>query len=259
MWENHKFQFVCFCHVHHVDAVDMGSASVNDDSHLLHITRGEGEVLLDNAHRFALRRGDVVAIPRGAPYLMRIGADFEMLNLHYQLWLEDGRHLEEALRLPYLFHPGHFEGCERKLREMRDLEDTLRRASLAYQVVVEHLAASPLLRVEGKVIDERMARVAKYLGSETCHECDIAAVARIACLSGSQLNRRFKEAFGVSPRQFWERRRLRAVCLRITRTRQTFAEIAEAFAFSSPYYFSRWFKKNVSCSPSAFRHGQTNY
>ncbi len=242
----------------------MINSSINSDSHLLHITRGKGEITLNKIHKFSLCQGTVIAIPRGTSYVMKISKNFEMLNLHYQIWLENGQYMDERLRLPYFSSPDYFNECEQKLRKMRILSgeskmEVLQKSSLAYQIIMEHLALTNLIEIKRDIIDERIDRAANYLNSKVCHSYDIKTVTRIACLSKSQLNRKFKQAFGIPPHQYWEQQRLREACLQIKQTGKNFAEIAEFFNFSSPDYFSRWFRKNISCSPSAFRNSQVNY
>jgi len=45
---NHKFQLVSFCQVFHAEASGVGRIHINDDSHLLHITRGTGTVFIED-------------------------------------------------------------------------------------------------------------------------------------------------------------------------------------------------------------------
>jgi AraC-like DNA-binding protein len=263
--ENHKFQFISFCYVYHENGnLSSNKIQINNDSHLLHITRGAGSITIDGTNKFSLRRGAVVSIPRQTPFIMELSHNFEMLNIHYQIWLKDGQYFDDKFLLPYLFFPDYFNRCEQKLKKMhilsdKTLDDMLQIPLLAYDIVLSHFTSCELMEIHKNVIDERIDQVAKYLRADNCHIYDIKAVTKLACLSRSQLNRKFKQFFGIPPHQYWEQQRLRKICLQIKQTQKPFAEIAEDFDFSSPYYFSRWFKKKVACSPSFFRNNPTNY
>ncbi|MCF7854982.1 MAG: AraC family transcriptional regulator [Candidatus Pacebacteria bacterium] len=263
MLHKHTFQFISFCHVYHRDPTHSDRTNINDDCHLLHITRGQGEIVLDLEHRFDLVRGVVIAIPRGVPFSMSIGGGFEMLNIHYQLWLRDGRHIGDVLRLPYCFRPSYFDHCEERLRRLDSMSEdsigeSLRRSSLAYQIVIEHYASRDLICTTPSVADERIEKVANYLAlNPTAY--DMKTLEGLARLSRSQVNRTFRAAYGLSPHAFWEQHRLRKICMDIKRGGKTLAELAEEYGFSSPQYFSRWFRKQTSCSPSEFRNAAPDY
>jgi len=263
--KNHKFQFISYVSVYHRNGYPYsGKIHINNDSHFLHITRGTANITIDETNKFSLRRGAVVSIPKQIPFTMVCSHNFEMLNIHYQIWLKNDKCLDDTFRLPYLFFPDYFNSCEQKLKKMhilsdKTLDDMLQKPLLAYDIILEHLASFELIEIHKNIIDERIDRVAKYLRSGNCHIYEIKAVTKLACLSRSQLYRKFRQLFGISPHQYWEQQRLRKICLQIEQTQKTFTEIAEYFGFSSLYYFSRWFKKKVACSPSFFRNNPTNY
>ena len=254
--ENHKFQFISLNPVFHKNE-SWSSISVNKDSHMKHVTRGAAVITLDGKHKFKLHRGAVIFIPRQVIYNMRVNPDFEMLNIHYQIWLKDGEYLDDRLRLPYVFYPDYFEDCEHKLRKMISLPagNMLQKSLLAYDIVVNHLSSCNLIETHRHVIANKIDQVAEHLRSDDCIVYNIEEILRIACLSKSQFIRKFKQAFGLSPHKYWEQRLLLKICLQIEQTKKTLTEIAEDFGFSSPYYFSRWFKKNAGYSASSFRKG----
>jgi AraC-like DNA-binding protein len=260
--ENHKFQFITFCYVYHKHG-RQSPVCINNNSHLLHITRGTTVITIDGKSN-RLHRGAVVFIPRQTIFDMGISPDVEMLNIHYQIWLKDGKYLDDNLRLPYVFYPDYFDNCEQELRKMIPLStytlgNMLQKSSLAYGIVLKHLSSFDLVKTQRHVLANKIDQVAEYLRSDDCLVYDIEAVIKLAHLSKSQLNRKFKQVFGISPHKYWEQQLLRKICIQIEQTQKTFTQIAEDFGFSSPYYFSRWFKKNADCSPSSFRNTPTIY
>ncbi|MCK4982646.1 MAG: helix-turn-helix transcriptional regulator [Victivallaceae bacterium] len=260
--EKHKFQFISFIPVYHKHG-RRSPVCINNDSHLMHITCGTAVINVDGKSN-RLHRGAVVFIPRQTTFVMGMSPDSEMLNIHYQIWLRGGEFLDDKLCLPYVFYPDYFDSCEQKLRRMmllseNTLPNMMQKASLSYDIISQHLSSCELVKTHRHVIADKIDQVAKYLRSDDCLVYDIEKVVQLACLSKSQLNRRFKQVFGISPHKYWEQQLLRKICIKIEQTQKTFTELAENFAFSSPYYFSRWFKKNAGCSPSSFRNAPTIY
>lgn len=259
---NHKFQFISCLRVYHEHgcATSKDKININLDSHLLHICNGYGTINIDKNKDIKLQPGSVVSIPRKTPFTMKLGDGFEMLNIHYQVWIEDDSYLNDRFRLPFVMCPDFFKVCERKLRKSINLPNNnfgiLQKSALIYDVVSRYLGAFELIKIDEGVIDERIGLVAEYLKSESCNNFDSEKISRISCLSNSQLNRKFKQYFNMSPHQYWEKQVLLKVCIDIEQTSKTFMEIARDFNFSSSYYFSRWFKKKMECSPSFFRANQ---
>ena len=255
--KNHKFQFISFCHVYHEHG-RLSPVCMNNDSHLLHISRGSMIITIDGTNEFILKRGAVVFVPKQTTYSMKISSGLEMLNMHYQMWLKGGEYLDDILRLPYVFYPDYFKNCEQKIRKVLSLsEDSvgniLQKSSTAYDILLQHLSSYDLVKSHRHVVASKINQVAEYLRSDDCLSYDIKTIINIACLGKSQLNRKFKQVFGISPHKYWEQQLVRKICIEIEQTQKNFAEIAENFGFSSPYYFSRWFKNNIGCSPSSFR------
>lgn len=265
MFEKHTFQFISFCPVYHRFGHESGVFHVNNDSHLIHVVRGEGSVTLRGEGEFLLRSGAVVAIPPFLPYRMRLSADFEMLNIHYRLLLADGETFERSARLPFLFHPENFAECEKMLRTMAtcivdvgDQSTVFEMARFAYDLVTSYITLNNLVE-RPAIRDKRMLRAEKYLKENEMEAFDVDRLAKLACLSKSQFNRRFRAVFALSPHAYWEKIRFSKVCLMLRYDDVSIAEVAESFGFSSPFYFSRWFKKMAGSSPSEFKKSVIKY
>ena len=262
MIENHLFQFVSFIYVSH-DKDRESLVMINDDSHILHITKGTARIRISDIDEFDVHRGDVVFIPRRTPFYMMIKRGFEMQNLHYKMCFDNDEYMDEKLRLPYHFSPVYFDNCEKCLRSLHDMtkknKSIFKRASVAYDIITTHMCYQELIRANISKRDEIIYKATEYLSSPECSSFDIAKIARSSCMSTSQLNRRFLAHIGTSPHKFWEKQRLKAVCIKLKYSDKTIGEIADEFEFSSPYYFTRWFKKNMKCTPSRFRKEDLNY
>lgn len=74
-----------------------------------------------------------------------------------------------------------------------------------------------------------------------------------AGLGRSRLNALFLQATGVSPRRYYERRRLETCERLLVHTGTSLKEIAFDLGFGSESHFSHWFRGHRAVAPSAFR------
>lgn len=75
----------------------------------------------------------------------------------------------------------------------------------------------------------------------------------MAGLSVSQFERRFSNAFGVSPRQYLLRIRIESAARLLASTEQTVSEIALACGFHDHAHLSKSFRKMMHVSPTRYR------
>ncbi len=72
-------------------------------------------------------------------------------------------------------------------------------------------------------------------------------------LSVSQINKLFSKQAKVTPKQFWNYRRLVAAQSAVMGSKESIKVIAFSLGFSSPESFARWFHANAGYSPKVFR------
>jgi len=253
----HKFQFISYCPVFHANESGVGRTHINDDCHLLHITRGTGTLFIEDKHH-ALQPGVVAAIPPFVRFYFKVHAPFEMLNIHYRLWLENGDLLEERAVLPMIFRPAYFRAIKTILRAMqntlkRDLPDKLLLSAMAYEVVLRHIVFTPLIETDRPVIDARLMNACRRLSAPDYAVFQAKEIARLCGLSASQMNRLFQKCFHMTPHKFWEKRRFIEYCHQLRTTNLPASKIAAQFGMEDNAYFSRWFKKMAGCAPSEYR------
>jgi transcriptional regulator GlxA family with amidase domain len=78
-------------------------------------------------------------------------------------------------------------------------------------------------------------------------------LATMAGLSVSQFERRFRDAFGTSPRQYLVRIRVDAAAKLLTDTERTVSEIALECGFHDHSHLSRSFRKIMQVTPTGYR------
>ena len=100
---------------------------------------------------------------------------------------------------------------------------------------------------------DAFAKVVDYLHRRYGDPLKTAKLARMAHLSVPQFERRFRRAFGTSPRQYLLRVRIENSARLLAETDQTVSEIAQTCGFYDHAHFSRSFRKQMNTSPTEFR------
>ncbi|MFA7345681.1 MAG: AraC family transcriptional regulator [Terrimicrobiaceae bacterium] len=78
-------------------------------------------------------------------------------------------------------------------------------------------------------------------------------LARLAGLSTDYFTRQFKHSFGVSPREWMVRQRLRQAAGLLAETDERISEIALRLGYPDVFLFSRQFKAGFGSSPQHWR------
>lgn len=100
---------------------------------------------------------------------------------------------------------------------------------------------------------DAMADVITHLHENLAGEIVTEELATMAGLSVSHFERRFRLAFGSSPRQYLIRIRVEHAATMLRSTDQNITEIAQSCGFYDHAHFSRSFQRVMSMAPSAYR------
>ena len=100
---------------------------------------------------------------------------------------------------------------------------------------------------------DAMAEVVKYLHENSSKEISTEQLADMAGLSVSHFERRFRLAFGSSPRQYLIRIRVEESVTLLRESDRSVTEIAQACGFYDHAHFSRTFRRVMGVSPSDYR------
>ncbi len=117
-----------------------------------------------------------------------------------------------------------------------------------YQVRLAH-GARPI-RQTG---DQRVLHAVRLLDEAPLAGQLPAAALEPVGLSRVQLNRLFRQQLKLTPRQYWERRRVEFARLLLETGDTPLKEIAFALGFSDAPHFNVWFKRHVGASPGRHR------
>ena len=125
-------------------------------------------------------------------------------------------------------------------------------AASAYRIVAHALALwqGDAPQAQHFAVVERMRQ---YLVNDLAHTPSVAAAADQAGLSASRMRVLFKQATGLSPKQFQLESRVSRAERLLAESALPVGEIAEQTGFESVYHFSRQFKRMHGVSPSHYR------
>ena len=101
--------------------------------------------------------------------------------------------------------------------------------------------------------NRRMLRARDAMDRSYAEPLDIAALARIACISEAHFIRMFKATFGETPHRYLQRRRVERAMWLLRCTDASVTDVCMAVGFSSLGTFSRVFSGIVGEPPSVHR------
>ncbi len=112
-----------------------------------------------------------------------------------------------------------------------------------------------LLRKSGQVLHpyRELAEALDYISQNLGKSIEVRALAKLQRMSISQLERRFKELFQITPAQYIIKVRLTAACRSLATSREGIARIAIETGFYDASHFCRVFAKHMGITPTAYR------
>ncbi len=100
---------------------------------------------------------------------------------------------------------------------------------------------------------QEMESAVKFLLTHYIGKIDFRELARLAHLSLSQFDRRFKQLFQLTPQRFLLRVRVHAACQMLVSTDESILQIALNTGFYDQSYFTKQFLRQKNMTPSAYR------
>jgi transcriptional regulator GlxA family with amidase domain len=99
----------------------------------------------------------------------------------------------------------------------------------------------------------QMARVVSHIQQNFQSQVSVAELAKLAHLSASQFQRRFRQIYNTSPIQYVTNVRIHAASEMLKDPNRGIADIARAAGFSTSAFFCETFKRHIGETPTAYR------
>jgi transcriptional regulator GlxA family with amidase domain len=103
--------------------------------------------------------------------------------------------------------------------------------------------------------NRRLLRARDAMDRSYDQPLDVAALARIACVSEAHFIRTFRATFGETPHRYLQRRRVERSMFLLRESDRSVTDICFDVGFNSLGTFSRTFREIVGQSPLAYRRG----
>lgn len=254
------FELHSFLHVRHEAGWDRpGPVTSNPDLHLIHIVDGQAVVDVGD-QRLNVDGRRVLWIPLHVPYRFlrsRVGQTLEMFNFHFDTSIDEVP-LSHVLTLPLLFEPPGLPTIQKKLRSWHRgwvSSDPLDRLEIAARL--EGLLAGYLRRFAISMPeagrDPRMLHLRRHIETRADQPFDAREYAKTCCLSTSQMNRRFRAFFGLTPYAFWQSVRLAQLRRLLIENNGSIDQIAAEMNFCDRFHLTRWFTQRTGIPPVMYR------
>jgi AraC-like DNA-binding protein len=205
-------------------------------------TKGSGEFEIQGKH-LSVREGNILFVPAGTPYKVEYSSS-ESIVVH----LEDCNYAEaECICLQNLsptetlFH--------RLLDSWNEKHSVNQTKSILYDIL-EKISEDQ----KGFFGDTAFSDCVSYIDTHFCDpQLDIDGICGHGFISASSLQRKFRQHFGMSPKQYLIKLRMNRAFEFLIADRLSVRETALSCGFSSEKYFSRAFKAQYGYPPSQIR------
>ncbi|HEV7644485.1 MAG TPA: AraC family transcriptional regulator [Pyrinomonadaceae bacterium] len=132
------------------------------------------------------------------------------------------------------------------------LIEKLRRCANFSEAIKAFENAMAALGIPGELLDERIARAVRLI-EDSGGEIKVAELAAAAHLSTRQMERRFRKAAGLTPKQFIRARRIRAAAVSVVENAEmNWADRAAETGFTDQSHLTHEFVSLTGRSPGSF-------
>ena len=120
------------------------------------------------------------------------------------------------------------------------------------------LFLAQLIRCNGDAVQHAgrggyLAQALRYIQHNYGGDISVSDIADFVGVSRSQLYRAFQTEFQMSPHAYLQNYRISEACTLLRRGTLTVAQVAGSVGFNDPLYFSRVFRRQKGCTPTAYQ------
>ena len=142
-----------------------------------------------------------------------------------------------------------------KYLNLIEVRDKLSEVCGSLTADVKTAPQTPSLEPQSSELDPVLQRVMQFVEENISNsEAGVGDMALAAAVSRSGLQRKLKQAMGITPQDLLREARIKRACQLLRETNKTVAEVAYSCGFTDPKYFSRSFKQSTGQSPTEYKN-----
>lgn len=153
------------------------------------------------------------------------------------------------------------EGLMNLFTSQRDMLSDLRIETRIEELIIAVLQArsSQLLLLEDGQADNGIFAAARLVSDNLDVHLCTERLAKTACMSHATLHRKFRQSFGLTPRQFANQLRIAQAKGDLRSSGRSIAQIAARLGFTDASHFTRVFRKVVGETPAEYRRNRMTF
>ncbi len=138
-------------------------------------------------------------------------------------------------------------------KNTRSMQTLLDEKVIMHKLLMPFFLPVPSNKLEMLNLESHFLPVVDYLNQNLDKDIEIAELGNIAGMSRAKFSARFRQLFGVPPKQYISICRIQRAKELLCQTKYSGAEIARMTGYRNVFFFYKMFKKYVNCTPSRFR------
>ncbi len=208
------------------------------------------------------KTGDLLFIGKNSTYSMDVQSDrYEFLYADFSFSVPEGVQLQ-AISLP----AADGKSTENVFHKMLAVWYINRSGakfeclSMLYNIYADFLHEAEDFIYLSSEKRQRMENAITYINEHLTEEdLTVAKIAAAANMSESYFRKCFQETYNLAPVKYISMMRMTHARQKLRYGDAPIAEIAQSLGFSSVYYFSHAFKREMGCTPSEYRSKHAQY
>ena len=196
------------------------------------------------------RRGDLIFTPVNLPLLIHAKMTLHTLSVHFKYELYPGLDIFDACRECIAEHdPAVVAELERIFR----IPDTLRSLSAIQEFVLRYCNSHWPEHVTDNAALRRFRPVMDFVRNGVTARTTVEQLADMMSMRLDAFSREFSAHFGKNAKDFIQDELIWKATALLARPGCSVKDVSAQLGFSSQFYFSKFFRRRIGCSPSEYR------
>ena len=232
---------------------------INDDLHILYVSDGEGYYHMEDGTNIPLRKGSLIFVSHGYKHFASFNAHNPVcfFGLRFGIYGHDGLNLTKQRSKSFfcntfIEYQPHYHEIPRIIHmlfhQKRELISQTMCSMLLYQILF--ILYQALSDTSPKIhIDSKMEKARRIISENPYKKISIHQLAESIGVSTRYLQKKFKETFGFTPKEYHMHIQMDMAFSLIKEENISIMKLAELMGYNDPFSFSKQFKKHFGYPP----------